>query len=138
MLLNKAFQSVQTMNINISDSVAEKCCNKIQVYYEIKNEAYTRQFEKYGIYTKMTEGVNNQSSYQSDFFDGIFGIWLGDCNYWYIGDITKKGQCSGYARAKPNSTEECIENVGWNWDYGDASNEWKEAKEGLGVKCIDN
>ena len=87
----------------------------------------------------MTEGVNNQSSYQSDFFDGIFGIWLGDCNYWYIGDITKKGQCIGYAYAKPNSTEECIENVGWNWDYADfGSVGWKEAKEGLGVKCIDN
>ena len=84
----------------------------------------------------MTEGVNNQSSYQSDFFDGIYGIWLGDCNEWMIGDITKKGQCRGYARAKPNSTEDCIENVGWNWDYSDLG--WKEAKEGLGVKCIDN
>ena len=137
MLLNKASQSVQTMNINISDSVAEKCCNKIEVYYEIKNEAYSRHFRLYGIYTKMTEGVNNQSSYQSDFFDGIYGIWLGDCNYWFIGDITKKGQCIGVAKAKPNSTEECIENVGWNWDYA-AGSEWKEAKEGLGVKCIEN
>ena len=138
MLLNKASQSVQTMNINISDSVAEKCCKKIQVYYEIKNEAYSIHYNKYGIYTKMTEGVNNQSSYQSDFFDGIYGIWLSDCNYWYISDITVKGQCAGYARAKPNSTEECIENVGWNWDYSDNLGGWKEAKEGLGVKCIDN
>ena len=137
MLLNKASQSVQTMNINISDSVAEKCCNKIQVYYEIKNEAYSIRYNIYGIYTKMTEGVNNQSSYQSDFFDGIYGIWLGDCNKWYISEITFKGQCFGFARAKPNSTEECIENVGWNWDYAD-SGEFKEAKEGLGVKCIDN
>ena len=120
MLLNKASQSVQTMNINISDSVAEKCCNKIEVYYEIKNEAYTYQFQRYGIYTKMSEGVNNQSSYQSDFFDGIYGIWLSDCNKWFISDIANKGQCNGYAGAKPNSTEECIENVGWNWDYSDS------------------
>ena len=80
MLLNNASQSVQTMNIIISNSVAEKCCNKIQVYYEIKNEAYSINYLIYGIYTKMTEGVNNQSSYQSDFFDGIYGIWLADCN----------------------------------------------------------
>ena len=86
----------------------------------------------------MTEGVNNQSSYQSDFFDGIYGIWLSDCNIWFIGDITSKGQCNGKARAKPNSTEECIENVGWNWDYLNGVGEWIEAKEGLGVKCIDN
>ena len=99
MLLNKASQSVQTMNINISDSVAERCCNKIQVYYKRKNDAYSMHFEKYGIYTKMTEGVNNQSSYQSDFFDGIYGIWLGDCNVWFIGSITKKGKWIGYARA---------------------------------------
>ena len=125
------------MNIIISDSVAERCCNKIQVYYKTKNEGYSIHFGLYGIYTKMTEGVNNQSSYQSDFFDGIYGIWLDDCNEWRIGDIPKKGQCAGYARAKPNSTEDCIENVGWNWDYAD-SFEWKEAKEGLGVKCIDN
>ena len=137
MLLNNASQSVQTMNINISDSVAEKCCNKIQVYYEIKNEAYSKHYNIYGIYTKMTEGVNNQSSYQSDFFDGIYGIWLDDCNKWVIAEITYKGQCRGYAGAKPNSTEECIENVGWNWDYVD-SGEYKEAKEGLGVKCIEN
>ena len=137
MLINKTSKSVQTMNINISDSVAEKCCNKIEVYYEIKNDAYSRWSIIYDIYTKMTEGVNNQSSYQSDFFDGIYGIWLSDCNKWMIGYITSKGQCSGYARAKPNSTEECIENVGWNWDYS-ISDGWKEAKEGLGVKCIDN
>ena len=89
----------------------------------------------------MAEIVNNQSSYQSEFFDGIYGIWLGDCNEWWIMDITAKGQCIGYARAKPNSTEECIENVGWNWeywDYGNHGNNWFEAKEGLGVKCIDN
>ena len=68
MLLNKASQSVQTMYIYISDSVAERCCNKIEVYFEKKNEAYSEQFVIYGIYTKMNEGVNNQSSYQSDFF----------------------------------------------------------------------
>ena len=34
MLLNKASQSVQTMNINISDSKTERCCNKIEVYFE--------------------------------------------------------------------------------------------------------
>ena len=135
MLLNKAVESVKTMNINISDSVAERCCNKILVYYEIKNEAYSKHYNIYGIYTKMIEGVNNQSSYQSDFFDGIYGIWLADCNYWIIGDITKKGQCIGTAMAKPNSTEECIENVGWNWVYTVDLGIWKEAKEGLGVKC---
>ena len=125
-----------TMTINIPDS-AERCCNRIQVYYEIKNEAYAEEHNKYGIYTKMTEGVNNQSSYQSDFFDGIYGIWLADCNEWMIGDITDKGQCRGYARTEPNSAEECIENVGWNWEYVNFFG-WKEAKEGLGVKCIDN
>ena len=130
------------MNINIPDS-AERCCNKIQVYFEIKNEAYSAHYDNYGIYTKMTEGVNNQSSYQSDFFDGIYSIWLGDCNKWYIGDITKKGQCIGYARAKPNSTEECIENIGWIWDYSDTShltnlNSLMKANKGLGVKCIEN
>ena len=137
MLLNKASQSVQTMNINISDSVAERCCNKIQVYYKIKNEAYSKTYHIYGIYTKMTEGVNNQSSYQSDFFDGIYGIWLADCNKWFIADITDKGQCRGYARTEPNSAEECIENLGWNWEYVNFIG-WKEANEGLGVKCIDN
>ena len=123
----------------ISDTEAEKCCGKIQVHYGNNNEAYSVHFQLYGIYTKMTEGVNNQSFYQSDFFDGIYGIWLSDiCNSWMIGDITLKGQCRGYAIAKPNSTEECIENVGWNWDYTDNSGDWKEAKEGLGVKCIEN
>ena len=47
------------------------------------------KFNTYGNYTKMTEGVNNQSSYQSDFFDGIYGIWLADCNEWMIGIRSK-------------------------------------------------
>ena len=91
----------------------------------------------------MDEQVNNKSIYQSEFFDGIYGIWLGDCNEWWIMDITAKGQCIGYARAKPNSTEECIENIGWIWDYSDTShltnlNSLMKANKGLGVKCIEN
>ena len=125
--------------MNVSDSGTEKCCGKIVVYYENINEAYTMYYQLYGTYTKIPERVNNQSFYQSDFFDGIYGIWLSDCNSWFIGDITLRGQCKGYFHAKPNSTEECIEKVGWNWVYTiDHSDYWAEAKEGLGVKCIEN
>ena len=87
--------------------------------------------------------VNNKSAYQSQFFNGIYGIWWGgsgtECEKWYISGISKQGKCKGigYVKTKPNITGDCIENTSWNWEYWDSYAQiWKEAGDGLGVKCI--
>ena len=88
----------------------------------------------------MPELIYNQAFYQSEFLKGIYGIWWCDdekFKSWMISDIKKKGQCKGYARAKPNVTGECIDTIGWIWEYRKSGKYW-DAKEGLGVKCILN
>ena len=110
----------------------DECCIHIEVYYETKNEAYDYQSEVYGTYTKLSESVNGRSHYQSDFDDGYYGIWWGECNVWMISETSHVGQCSGDAYTTED--EKCVHNVGWNWLYGDGQN-WFEAGEGLGVRC---
>ena len=115
----------------------DECCVHIEVYYETKNEAYDHQSEVYGTYTKLSESVNGRSHYQSDFDDGYYGIWWGECNAWMISSASV-GQCTGLAYTAED--EKCVHIMGedfwlyWNWLYSDGQN-FIEAGEGLGVRC---
>ena len=91
--------------INPDDS----CCNIIEVYTSSnESDPYKKVFKIYGKFMKMPVRINNFTAYQSE----LYGIWFADCesyglqDEWYIGAITKLGQCRGYARAKPNTTDD--------------------------------
>ena len=105
----------------------------MEVYYSTKNAAYDSQSKIFGLYTTSSEKVNGRYFYQSNFENGKYGIWLcGSEREWYISDNYYKGQCFGNARSQ--STNFCLEEIGWNFLYFD--NSWKNAKEGLGIRCI--
>ena len=123
----------------LSESANSKCCEKIEVFFSIPNEAYIISFKKYGSYTMVPEKVNNQNYYQSNFFNGIYGIWsVGkETKEWWLGYISKKGYRNGFAYIKLNTTGLCIEDTGWNWKYFIWQNStWADAKQSLGVKCL--
>ena len=119
---------------NDSSFNLDECCVNIKVYYEIKNEAYYYQSMLYGTYTKLLEGVNGCSHYQSDFNDGGFGIWSCGAT-WQIDFNEFVGNCTGYAYAF-NTDVKCAHNVGWLWSYWNYEAEaFSEAGKGLGVVC---
>ena len=103
----------------------------MEVYYSTKNAAYDSQSNIFGSYSVSNDYVNGRYFYQSDFENGKYGIWC--CgNKWYLSYLSDKGNCRGLART--SSTNFCLEEIGWNWDY--SNNGFHNAEEGLGIRCI--
>ena len=105
----------------------------VEVYYSTKTAAYDSHSKIFGYYTVSSETVNDRYFYQSNFENGKYGIWW--CGrVWSIAEVHLRGQCIGNAGSL--SSNFCLEEIGWNWEYAYGYASLKKAKEGLGIRCI--
>ena len=78
---------------------------RLSVWYEEKNDAWTRWSKRFGFYRVENSLVNGKPSYTSEHQEGAYAIWYGENRNWCLGRSSSRGkkEFCFYARGKVKS-----------------------------------
>ena len=134
--------SIHKTNDLLSDELPSIDVKRLAVWYDKKNDVWTRYSRMFGFYSVEKFLVNDKPSYTSDHERGAYAIWLDENKNWCLGSSSFRGKkewhCIFFAHGKGPSGGNDVDPTGsdYTWMYF-SNGDWSFANHGFKIISAD-